>query len=116
MSFVFNLVRKSVLTPPRADCPNCLRETKWVEISGKGTIHTVTTLYFSGERFLKDLPFQLVYVDLIGLDTVVNIMDVMFDAFKDPKFRVAPILRKMVSIQPAFPYLFLLFPRQYRIP
>ena len=35
--------------------------------------------------------------DLIGLDTVVNIMDVMFDAFKDPKFRVAPILRKMVE-------------------
>lgn len=35
--------------------------------------------------------------DLIGLDTVVNIMDVMYDAFKDPKFRAAPILRKMVE-------------------
>ncbi|MCL4446807.1 MAG: 3-hydroxyacyl-CoA dehydrogenase NAD-binding domain-containing protein [Thermoplasmatales archaeon] len=35
--------------------------------------------------------------DLIGLDTVVNIMDVMYDSFKDPKFRAAPILRKMVE-------------------
>ena len=61
---------KVTFLPPRADCPNCLRETKWVEISGKGTIHTVTTLYFSGERFLKDLPFQLVYVDLEGVDTL----------------------------------------------
>ena len=35
--------------------------------------------------------------DMIGLDTVVNIMDVMYDSFKDPKFRAAPILRKMVE-------------------
>lgn len=35
--------------------------------------------------------------DLIGLDTVVNIMDVMYDAYKDPKFRAAPILRKLVE-------------------
>ncbi|MEM3272337.1 MAG: 3-hydroxyacyl-CoA dehydrogenase family protein, partial [Thermoplasmatales archaeon] len=35
--------------------------------------------------------------DLIGLDTVVNIMDTMYEAFKDPKYRAAPILRKMVE-------------------
>lgn len=35
--------------------------------------------------------------DLVGLDTTVNIMDVMFESFKDPKYRAAPILRKMVE-------------------
>ncbi len=35
--------------------------------------------------------------DMVGLDTVVNIMDVMYESFKDPKFRAAPILRKMVE-------------------
>lgn len=35
--------------------------------------------------------------DLIGLDTVVNIMDTLYDSFKDPKYRAAPILRKMVE-------------------
>ncbi len=35
--------------------------------------------------------------DLIGLDTVVNIMDVMYESFKDPKYRAAPVLRKMVE-------------------
>ncbi|MCL4446806.1 MAG: Zn-ribbon domain-containing OB-fold protein [Thermoplasmatales archaeon] len=61
---------KKTFLPPRSDCPYCLAETRWVEISGKGTIHTFSTLYFSGERFLKDLPFQLVYVDLEGVDTL----------------------------------------------
>lgn len=60
----------STFLPPRADCPYCLGETEWVEISGKGKIHTFTTLYYSGERFLNDLPFQLVYVELEGVDTL----------------------------------------------
>ncbi|MEM0073574.1 MAG: Zn-ribbon domain-containing OB-fold protein [Thermoplasmatales archaeon] len=61
---------KVTFLPPRADCPYCLSETNWVEISGKGRIHTITTLYFSGEKFLKDIPFQLVYVELEGVDTL----------------------------------------------
>ncbi len=61
---------KKTYLPPRADCPHCLRETRWIEISGKGKIHTITTLYFSGEKFLKDVPFQLVYVELEGVDTL----------------------------------------------
>jgi len=35
--------------------------------------------------------------DLIGLDTVLNIMDTLYESFKDPKYRAAPILRKMVE-------------------
>jgi 3-hydroxybutyryl-CoA dehydrogenase len=35
--------------------------------------------------------------DLIGLDTVVRSLDVLFDSFHDPKFRCCPLLRKMVD-------------------
>ncbi len=35
--------------------------------------------------------------DLIGLDTVVDSLDVLYDSFKDSKFRCCPLLRKMVD-------------------
>lgn len=35
--------------------------------------------------------------DLIGLDTVVNSLDVLYESYQDPKYRVAPLLRKMVD-------------------
>ncbi len=35
--------------------------------------------------------------DLIGLDTVANSLDVLFDEFRDPKFRVCPLLRQLVA-------------------
>ncbi len=35
--------------------------------------------------------------DLIGIDTVVDSLDVLFDSFKDSKFRCCPMLRKMAD-------------------
>ena len=35
--------------------------------------------------------------DLIGLDTVMRSLDVLFDAFQDQKFRCCPLLRQMVA-------------------
>ncbi|BCJ96184.1 3-hydroxybutyryl-CoA dehydrogenase [Anaerocolumna cellulosilytica] len=35
--------------------------------------------------------------DLIGLDTVVNSLDVLYDSYQDTKFRCCPMLRKMVD-------------------
>lgn len=35
--------------------------------------------------------------DLIGLDTVVNSLAVLFEAYQDPKFRCCPLLIKMVD-------------------
>jgi 3-hydroxybutyryl-CoA dehydrogenase len=35
--------------------------------------------------------------DLIGLDTVVRSLQVLFDSFQDPKYRCCPLLKKMVD-------------------
>jgi len=35
--------------------------------------------------------------DLIGLDTVVRSLDVLYDSYHDPKYRCCPLLRKMVE-------------------
>jgi 3-hydroxybutyryl-CoA dehydrogenase len=34
--------------------------------------------------------------DLIGLDTVVHSLDVLFESYKDPKYRCCPLMRKLV--------------------
>ena len=40
-------------------------------------------------------PLEL--ADFIGLDVCVNILDVLFDGFRDSKYRACPLLRKMVA-------------------
>jgi len=39
----------------------------------------------------------LALADLIGLDVCLHIMEVLYDGFKDPKYRPCPLLRKMVD-------------------
>lgn len=38
----------------------------------------------------------LALIDLIGLDVSLDILDTLFDEFKDSKYRAAPLLRQMV--------------------
>jgi len=40
-------------------------------------------------------PLEL--ADFIGLDVCVDVLDVLFDGFRDPKFRACPLLRRMVA-------------------
>ncbi len=40
-------------------------------------------------------PFEL--VDLVGIDTAVAILDVLWDGFRDSKYRACPLLRTMVA-------------------
>ncbi|HPI59869.1 3-hydroxyacyl-CoA dehydrogenase family protein, partial [Zoogloea sp.] len=35
--------------------------------------------------------------DLIGLDTMLAVMEVFYDGFNDPKYRPAPLLKEMVD-------------------
>jgi 3-hydroxybutyryl-CoA dehydrogenase len=39
----------------------------------------------------------LTLADFIGLDTCLAIMNVLYDGFKDPKYRPCPLLVKMVN-------------------
>jgi 3-hydroxybutyryl-CoA dehydrogenase len=39
----------------------------------------------------------LALADLIGLDVCLNIMEVLYEGFKDSKYRPCPLLRKMVD-------------------
>ncbi|MCR4402284.1 MAG: 3-hydroxybutyryl-CoA dehydrogenase [Firmicutes bacterium] len=39
----------------------------------------------------------LALADLIGLDTCLHIMEVLYEGFRDPKFRPCPLLRRMVD-------------------
>jgi 3-hydroxybutyryl-CoA dehydrogenase len=40
-------------------------------------------------------PFEL--ADFIGLDTCLSIMEILYEGFKDPKYRPCPLLRKYVK-------------------
>jgi 3-hydroxybutyryl-CoA dehydrogenase len=39
----------------------------------------------------------LALADLIGLDTMLSVMEMFYQGFKDPKYRPAPLLREMVD-------------------
>ncbi|MCA6107231.1 3-hydroxybutyryl-CoA dehydrogenase [Bradyrhizobium cenepequi] len=39
----------------------------------------------------------LALADLIGLDTMLSVMDVFYKGFNDPKYRAAPLLKEMVD-------------------
>ncbi|MGB3864988.1 MAG: 3-hydroxybutyryl-CoA dehydrogenase [Xanthobacteraceae bacterium] len=39
----------------------------------------------------------LALADMIGLDTMLSVMEVFYDGFEDPKYRAAPLLKEMVA-------------------
>ena len=62
-----------VWMPPRGHCPDCYEVTRWVPLSGKGTVMACTYCYFIGMggdllRYL-DLPYVYALIKLDGADT-----------------------------------------------
>ncbi len=71
-----------------------VNEATWMLYEGVSTRVEIDTAYKLGFHHPMG-PFEL--ADLVGLDTLVSIMDVLWDGFRDPKYRACPLLRRMVE-------------------
>lgn len=63
-------------------------------MEGVGTAEAIDTVMKLGMNHPMG---PLTLADLIGLDVCLNIMEVLYEGFKDPKYRPCPLLRKMVD-------------------
>lgn len=71
-----------------------VNEAAWMLYEGVATKEDIDTAYKLGFRHPMG-PFEL--VDLVGIDTAVAILDVLWDGFRDSRYRACPLLRTMVA-------------------
>lgn len=71
-----------------------VNEAAWMLYEGTATREEIDLAYKLGFHHPMG-PFEL--VDLVGIDTAVSILDVLWEGFRDPKYRVCPLLRSMVE-------------------
>ena len=69
-------------------------EAAWMLYEGTASRDDIDTAYKLGFHHPMG-PFEL--LDLVGLDTTVAILDVLWDGFRDSKYRTCPLLRSMVE-------------------
>ncbi|MCI4356561.1 MAG: 3-hydroxyacyl-CoA dehydrogenase family protein [Thermoplasmata archaeon] len=69
-------------------------EAAWMLYEGIATRDDIDAAYQLGFHHPMG-PFAL--LDLVGLDTTVAILDVLWDGFRDSKYRTCPLLRSMVA-------------------
>lgn len=71
-----------------------INEAIFCVYEGVGTPEAIDTVM----KFGANHPMgPIALADLIGLDTCLAIMDVLYDGFKDSKYKACPLLRKMVK-------------------
>jgi 3-hydroxybutyryl-CoA dehydrogenase len=71
-----------------------INEAVYAYMEGVGTVEAIDTVMKLGMNHPMG---PLALADLIGLDVCLHIMEVLYDGFKDPKYRPCPLLRKMVD-------------------
>jgi 3-hydroxybutyryl-CoA dehydrogenase len=71
-----------------------VNEAAWMLFEGVATRDDIDTAYKLGFHHPMG-PFEL--VDLVGIDTAVAILDVLWDGFRDSRYRACPLLRTMVA-------------------
>lgn len=71
-----------------------INEAVYALMEGVGTAEAIDTVMKLGMNHPMG---PLTLADLIGLDVCLNIMEVLYEGFKDPKYRPCPLLRKMVD-------------------
>ncbi len=71
-----------------------INEAVFALMEGVGSVEAIDTVMKLGMNHPLG---PLALADLIGLDVCLHIMEVLYDGFKDPKYRPCPLLRKMVD-------------------
>jgi 3-hydroxybutyryl-CoA dehydrogenase len=71
-----------------------INEAVYAYMEGVGSVEAIDTVMKLGMNHPMG---PLALADLIGLDVCLHIMEVLYDGFKDPKYRPCPLLRKMVD-------------------
>jgi 3-hydroxybutyryl-CoA dehydrogenase len=71
-----------------------INEAIYCYMEGIGTIENIDNVMKLGMNHPMG-PLEL--ADLIGLDVVLNIMNVLYEGFNDSKYRPCPLLKKMVQ-------------------
>ncbi len=71
-----------------------INEAIYALMEGVGTEEAIDTVMKLGMNHPMG---PLALADLIGLDVCLNIMEVLNEGFRDPKYRPCPLLRKMVD-------------------
>lgn len=71
-----------------------INEAVYALMEGVGTTEAIDTVMKLGMNHPMG---PLALADLIGLDVCLNIMEVLYEGFKDSKYRPCPLLRKMVD-------------------
>jgi 3-hydroxybutyryl-CoA dehydrogenase len=74
-------------------CP-MINEAIFILSEGIGSAEAIDTVMKLGMNHPMG-PLQL--ADYVGLDILLNILDILYESYKDPKYRAAPLLRKMVA-------------------
>ncbi|MGI0071677.1 MAG: 3-hydroxyacyl-CoA dehydrogenase family protein [Thermoplasmata archaeon] len=71
-----------------------VNEAAWMLFEGVATKEDIDTAYRLGFHHPMG-PFEL--ADLVGIDTALAILDVLWDGFRDPRYRACPLFRTMVA-------------------
>jgi 3-hydroxybutyryl-CoA dehydrogenase len=71
-----------------------VNEAAWMLYEGIASRDDIDTSYKLGFHHPMG-PFEL--ADLVGLDTTLAVLDVLWDGFRDPKYRPSPVLRRLVE-------------------
>jgi len=71
-----------------------INEAVYALMEGVGTVEAIDTVMKLGMNHPMG---PLTLADLIGLDVCLDIMEVLYEGFRDPKYRPCPLLRKMVD-------------------
>lgn len=71
-----------------------INEAVYALMEGVGTVEAIDTVMKLGMNHPQG---PLALADLIGLDVCLHIMEVLYEGFKDSKYRPCPLLKKMVD-------------------